>query len=183
MKKLVLSFSLLIGLFLSATAQESDSKYKVSLGPEYLYTFGDVAEFYSMGYGASLQGELKLTPKLSVTASGGYLTLSVSKLYKQVVEPWGAEPQNTIIYPAKAGLKYSLFKNIYAAAEAGAAISPNEVARATSFAYAGGLGTSFAVSSKSSLDLGLRYEAWSLNANDTYSFIGIRAAYVFGFGK
>lgn len=180
MKHIILSLTLITGLFFSANAQQ-DAKYKVSLGGEYLYTMGNVAEFYGMGYGASLQGEYKLLPKLSILASGGYMVLSVSKLYKDIYSPWGQKFSNTTIYPVKAGLKYNFYKSFYAAAEAGAAISPNKVARETSFAYAGGLGTSFVVSEKSSLDLGLRYEAWALSTKNTYSFVGIRAAYAFEF--
>ncbi len=182
MKKIVGSLALIIGLSFSALAQDETPKYKVSLGGEFLYVIGNAVEFHNVGYGASLQGEYKLTPKLNVTASGGYISLGVSKLYKDIYSPWLTESiKNPILYPVKAGLKYNFHKKIYAAAEAGAAIAPSNAIRATSFAYAGGLGTNFEVSSKSSIDVGVRYEAWSLNANNTYSFVGLRAAYVFGF--
>lgn len=181
MKHLILSLSLLAGLFFSASAQQQDSKYKVSLGGELLYALGNTAEFYNIGYGASVLGEYKLSPKLNITASGGYTIVSVSKLYKDIYSPWGIDYKDLVIYPAKAGLKYNFHKNFYAAAEAGAAISPDQDARETSFAYAGGLGAILPVSSKSSFDIGLRYESWALSASNSYSFAGLRAAYVFGF--
>lgn len=181
MKHIILSLALIIGIFFSISAQEQASKYNVSLGGEFLYTLGSAAEFYSAGYGASLQGEYKLLPKLSITASGGYISLSVSKLYKDIFTPWNTELSSKIFYPVKAGLKYNFHKNFYAGAEAGAAISKDQNARANSLAYAGGLGTTFVISPKSSLDIGIRYEAWALSVNNTYSFGGLRAAYVFGF--
>ncbi len=182
MKKLVGSLALIIGLTFSVLAQDQTSKYKVSLGGEFLYPVGEqVMEYYSNGYGASLQVEYKLTPKLNVTASGGYISLSLSKLYKEIYTPWNVELSNKIFYPVKAGLKYNFYKSFYAAAEGGASISKDKAVRETSFAYAAGVGTNFVISAKSSIDLGVRYESWALNANNSYSFAGLRAAYVFGF--
>ena len=182
MKHLILSFSLIAGILFSATAQEKSSKYKVSLGPEFLYPLGSTAEFYSSGYGASLQGQYKLSPKLSATLTAGYNSVATSKLYKAIFTPWGGNVSNTIVYPAKAGLKYIFHKNFYVVADAGAAISPKPLVRETSFAYSGGVGTSFEISSKSSIDVGIRYEEWALSTSNRYSFAVIRAAYVFGFG-
>lgn len=181
MKRILLSFSLIAGLIFSALAQQQDPNFKVSVGGEFLYAVGDVTKFYDFGYGASLQGEYKLSPKLSATASGGYVILAVSKLYEAIYSPWGVKFDNSTFYPVKGGLKYKFHPNFYAAGEAGAAISKNQAVRATSFAYAGGLGAAFPFSSKSSLDVGLRYEAWALSTKDVYSFVGLRAAYVFGF--
>ena len=182
MKKLLGSLVLIISLSFSALAQDEGPKYKVSLGGEFLYVIGNAVEFHNVGYGASLQGEYKLSPKLNVTASGGYISLGVSKLYNDIYSPWlNGSVKSPILYPVKAGLKYKFHKKIYAAAEAGAAIAEPNAVRGTSFAYAGGLGTNFEVSSKSSIDVGIRYEGWSLNTNNTYSFVGLRAAYVFGF--
>lgn len=182
MNKFLGSLTLIIALSFSAMAQEQAPKYKVSLGGEFLYTIGSAAEFYDMAYGASLQVEYKLAPKLNVTASGGYMSLQVSKLYQDIFEPWVTEKiPNSIVYPVKAGLKYTFYKNFYAAAEAGAALAEPNAVRGTSFAYSGGFGTNFDVSPKSTIDVGLRYEAWALSTSDTYSFIGLRAAYAFGF--
>ncbi|RZK43015.1 MAG: hypothetical protein EOO90_05000 [Pedobacter sp.] len=179
MKKLILSFALVTGLALSSFAQ--DSKYKLSLGGELLGAIGDATEFYSIGYGGSFQAEYKLNEKLNLTASGAYVMLSVSQRYKDIYSPWGVEVENSTFYPVKAGLKYSVYKNIYLAGEAGASISKDKLVRETSFAYSGGVGTSLPISKRSALDLGLRYEAWSLNSSNTYSFVGLRAAYAFGF--
>ncbi len=183
MKQFLLSFSLLTGIAFSAIAQQQDSKIKVSVGGEYLIAAGGSAEYLGSGYGASLQGEYTILPKLNLTASAAYISLAASKLYKEIYEPWfGAKIPNSIYYPVKAGAKYYLHKNFYAAAEAGASIT-NEKNSETSFAYAGGIGGSFAISPKSSIDIGVRYETWALSVNSRDTFVGVRAAYRFGFGK
>ncbi|MES2418064.1 MAG: outer membrane beta-barrel protein [Bacteroidota bacterium] len=181
MKKILLSFSLIIGLLFSAMAQKQDSKYKISVGAEVLIPSGSAAEYNGTGYGASVQGEYKLLPNLSATLSGAYISLPYSKLYKEMVDPWLTSPlKNRVYYPVKGGAKYYFGKYFYGAAEAGASIT-TDVSSATSFAYAGGLGTSLSIAEKSNLDLGIRYETWALSTSSTVSFIGVRAAYAFGF--
>ncbi len=183
MKQFLLSFSLLACLSFCAVAQQQDSKIKLSVGGEYLIAVGNSAEYLGAGYGASLQGEYTILPKLNLTASAAYISLAASKLYKEIYEPWyGAKIPNSVYYPVKAGAKYYLHKNFYAAAEAGASITTEE-GRETSFAYAGGIGGSFAISAKSSIDIGVRYETWALSINSKDTFVGVRAAYRFGFGK
>ncbi len=181
MKQIILSFFLITGLFLSANAQQ-DAKYKVSLGGEFLNPVGSSAEVYGVGYGASVKGEYKLTPKLAATLSLGYNMVTITKLYKAIFTPWGGNVEDVVVFPAKAGLKYQLNKIFYIAAEAGAAVS-QESTRKTSFAYAGGIGSSFEISSNAGIDLGLRYEEWAVTAKNRDSFAALRVAYVFGFGK
>lgn len=180
MKNIFLSLFLISGLFFSVNAQQ-EAKYKASLGAELLYATGSTAEFYNIGYGASVQGEYKLSPKLDATLSGGYMVLTLNKLYKEIFEPWNNTLGDKTFYPVKAGLKYNFHKRYYGLAEGGASFSKDKVARGTSFAYAAGVGTSFVISTRSSLDLGLRYEEWAVTSSDRLSFAGIRAAYVFGF--
>jgi hypothetical protein len=181
MKHIILSLFLITGLFFSASAQQQDAKYKVSLGGELLYALGSTAEAYNIGYGASIQGEYVLTPKLNATLSGGYVIQTLSKVYKEIFLPWDDTIGDKTFYPVKAGLKYNFYNSFYAAAEAGAAISKDKVARGNSFAYAAVIGTRFVISEKSSLDLGIRFEEWAVSSTDRLSFGGIRAAYVFGF--
>ena len=89
-----------------------------------------------------------------------------------------------IRYPIKAGIKY-YFGKIYGAAEGGIAISLAKN-RNSSFVFAGGVGTSFSVSQKSNIDVGIRYEGWSSYVESNTktkisTFVGLRAAYAFGF--
>jgi hypothetical protein len=180
MKKILLMFSLLAGLTFTAIAQQQDSKYKVSIGGEYLIPAGSTAEYNGNSIGASIQGEYKLLPKLSVTASAGYMQISYSKLFKEIWKPWLGDLSASTFYPVKGGAKYFVLKNVYAMGEAGAAIT-TEKDRSTSFAYAGGLGTAINFSKKSSIDVSARYETWALSSSSKSTFIGIRAAYAFGF--
>ncbi|RYG16619.1 MAG: hypothetical protein EOO07_12900, partial [Chitinophagaceae bacterium] len=133
--KQFLSLFLLAGLFFSASAQQQDAKYKVSLGGELLYALGSTSEAYNIGYGASLQGEYALTPKLNVTLSGAYITQTLNKLYKEIFLPWNDSIGDKTFYVAKGGGKYSFYKNYYVSAEGGVAISKDKVARGNSFAY------------------------------------------------
>ena len=179
--KPLLSLFLLAGLFFSASAQQQDTKYKVSVGGELMSALGSTAEFYNIGYGASLQGEYRLSSKLSATLSGGYILQTVNKLYKEIFLPWDVSIDDKTFYVAKVGGKYNFYKRYYAAAEGGVAISKDKVARGNSFAYAAVIGTSFEISKRSSIDVGIRFEEWAVSSRDRLSFGGLRAAYVFGF--
>ena len=179
--KHLLSLFFIACLFFSANAQQQDAKYKVSAGGELMSALGSTAEFYNIGYGGSVQGEYILSPKLSVTLSGGYIIQTVNKLYKEIFLPWGVSIGDKTFYVAKAGGKYHFYKNYYAAAEGGVAISKDKVARGNSFAYAAVVGTSFEISKKSSIDVSVRFEEWAVSSRDRLSFGGLRAAYVFGF--
>ena len=178
--KYILSLFLIAGLFFSARAQQ-DTKFKVSVGGELMSALGSTAEFYDIGYGASLQGEYRFSPKLSATLSGGYMLQTLNKVYKEIFLPWNNTVDDKAFYVAKAGVKYHFYKNYYAAAEGGVAISKDKVARGNSFAYAGVVGTSFEISKRSSIDLSVRFEEWAVTSRDRLTFGGLRAAYVFAF--
>lgn len=171
MKKVLLSLLMVAGLGLAASAQTEGAVNKISVGPEFLLPMGTLGDVYSLGYGGSVQGEFNVAPSLNLTASAGYISLTPKKEFKD----FGFE--NSGVVPVKAGAKYYFGGNFYGAGELGAAFSTNE-GGSTAFVYAPTLGASFAVSDKSSIDLGIRYEGWSNNG--TSSFIGIRAAFAFG---
>jgi hypothetical protein len=181
--KHLLTLFFIVGLFFSASAQQQDSKYKVSVGGELMSALGSTAEFYNIGYGASAQGEYRLSPKLSATLSGAYIIQTLNKVYKEIFLPWSGPIGDKTFYVGKAGAKYNFYKRYYAAAEGGVAISKDKVARGNSFAYAAIVGTSFEISKKSSIDVGIRFEEWAVTSRDRLTFGGVRAAYVFGFGK
>jgi hypothetical protein len=185
MKKLILSFAIVIGLAFTANAQTEGAVNKISIGGDFLYpATGLLAESYNLGYGGSLAGEYNIYKKLNVTLSAGYLAM----VYKQKVKDIYVEispdiTKNDVSYPVRAGAKY-YFGKIYGAADAGVAISLDND-RNSSFIFAGGFGTSYSVSPKSSIDVGVRYEGWSsyaeANTKTTISsFVGLRAAYSFG---
>lgn len=180
MKTFLLILVLITCSFVTVMAQTQSSAavHKVSIGAELAFPTGDLATSYGFGYGVSAQGEYNVLPNLNATISGGYLELAYSKLYKDLWQPWlDYKLKNTVVYPVKAGAKYYFGKRYYSAAEVGAAITSEE-GRATALSFAGGFGTSIAISPKSSVDVGARYEVWSMNGTTT--FIGVRAAYSFG---
>lgn len=181
MKATLFSFLIIAGFCFSAAAQTSDSKYTISLGPEYYLPVFKTAEVNAGSMAASLQGSYRFSSKLQATGSAGIVSVAVSKLYKELWEPWYATSyKNTIFFPVKGGLKYYITDRFYAAAEAGAAVA-KETYSNTSFAYAGGIGSTLKISERSALDISAKYETWALNVNSTSTFLGLRAAYAFGF--
>lgn len=176
MKKLLLSLALISGLSLAANAQKEGPVNKISIGAEFVYPVGLFADSYKIGYGGSIMGEYNVLKKLNLTGSVGYTSLTYTKELKSTYESIGLPTSNVVYYPAKLGVKY-YYKKLYGAAEIGGAIS-NEKSRSTALTYAGGIGTSFSVSPKSSIDVGVRYEEWNLNGR--FPFVGLRAAYAFG---
>lgn len=186
MKKLILSLVIVIGLTFAAKGQSEGAVSKISIGGDFLYpSTGLMSDSYRLGFGGSLEGEYHVYKKLNITLSAGYLAM----VYQQEVKDLWANTfpdstKNDVSYPIKAGVKY-YFGKIYGAANAGVALSLDKD-RNSSFIFAGSLGTSYSVSPKSSLDVGIRYEGWSSyaesNTKTTIStFFGIRAAYSFGF--
>lgn len=185
MKKLILSFAIIIALFSTANAQKEGAINKISIGGDFLYpATGLLADSYNLGYGGSLQGEYNIYKKLNITLSAGYLAMTYKQEIKDV---WAItfpdSTKNDVSYPIKAGVKY-YFGKIYGAADAGIALSLDND-RNSSFIFSGGFGTSYSVSPKSSIDVGVRYEGWSSYAESNTkttisSFVGLRAAYSFG---
>ncbi|WP_199140807.1 hypothetical protein [Pedobacter sp. ASV12] len=171
MKKLLLSLALVAGLGLAASAQTEGAVSKLSVGAEFALPVGDLSTGYSLGYGGSLQYEHTVAKSFNLTGSAGYISMSPKKEWKDL----GFKNQGTI--PVKVGGKYYFGGNFYGVAELGAAFS-TETGGSTAFAYSPGLGASFSVADKSSLDFGVRYEGWSNNG--TASFVGLRLAYAFG---
>ncbi len=191
MKKLLLSFALVVGLGLAANAQKEGPVNKISIGPDFLYPFGTVtdlgklSDYYKLGYGGSIMGEYNITKKLNLTGSIGYMSLAYSKKVKDANVGTTVNTDNNVYYPIKLGAKY-YFGPVYAAADAGVGLSLEDDRNST-FAFSGTVGKTFSVSPKSSIDLGIRYEGWSMYRNqvgitfvDNYSFVGIRLAYAFG---
>ncbi len=175
MKKLILSFAFVAGLGLAANAQTEGAVRKLSIGGEYGFPTESGSKDLTYA-GASLQFEQPVAKALNLTFNGGYISKMFTGDAKDALKALNLKTSYGII-PVKAGLKYYFGGNFYAAGEAGAAF-PAESGGSTAFAFAPGLGASFSVADKSSLDFGLRYETWSNNGSS--SFVGLRAAYAFG---
>lgn len=181
MKKLLLSLSFIIGLSLVTKAQTEGPVHKITVGPDVMYPFGLAADSYKLGYGGSVMGEYNIGKKLNLTAYVGYSKLA----YKSEVKKLYTDLKDDFYIPIRLGAKY-YFGPVYGAADAGIGLSLKED-RNSSFAYTATVGKAFSVSPKSSLDIGVRYEGWSMYRDqvgitfvDNYSFVGLRLAYVFG---
>lgn len=175
MKKLLLSLALVAGLGLAANAQTEGAARKLSVGAEFGFPTGDNSKD-NMIVGGSLQYEHPVAKSFNITLSGGYLSNMLTGDTKKAYESLGLKTSMGYV-PVKAGGKYYFGGNFYGAAELGATFG-TESGSGTAFTYAPGLGASFSLADKSSLDFGVRYESWSNNG--TASFIGLRAAFAFG---
>jgi len=175
MKKLLLSLALVAGLGLAANAQTEGAVKKLSVGAEFGFPTGDNSKD-NLIVGGSLQYEHPVAKSFNITLSGGYLSNMLTGDTKKAYEALGWKTSAGYV-PVKAGGKYYFGGNFYGAAELGATFG-TESGAGTAFTYAPGLGASFSLADKSSLDFGVRYESWSNNG--TLSFIGLRAAYAFG---
>ncbi len=175
MKKLLLSLALVAGLGLAANAQTEGAVRKLSVGAEFGFPTGDNSKD-NLIVGGSLQYEHPVASSFNITLSGGYLSRMITGDSKKVLEAFG-QKTNYGYVPVKAGGKYYFGGNFYGAAELGATFATTS-GGGTAFTYAPGLGASFSIADKSSLDFGVRYESWSNNG--TVSFVGLRAAYAFG---
>jgi len=175
MKKLLLSLALVAGLGLAANAQTEGAVKKLSVGAEFGFPTGDGSKDNFI-VGGSLQYEHPVASSFNITLSGGYLSSMITGDTKKAAEVLGLKTSYGFV-PVKAGGKYYFGGNFYGAAELGATFATTS-GGGTAFTYAPGLGASFSIADKSSLDFGVRYESWSNNG--TASFIGLRAAYAFG---
>lgn len=176
MKKLLLSLTFVAGLGFAASAQTEGAVRKLSIGGDYGFPTESGSKDISY-VGGSLQFEQPVAKSLNLTLSGGYLSRMATGDTKDALKALGLQTSVGFI-PVKAGAKYYFGGNFYGAGELGASFSA-ESNGSTGFAYAPGLGASFSLADKSSLDFGIRYEGWSYDGGST-SFVGLRLAYAFG---
>jgi hypothetical protein len=169
-------FSVLILLVSSVKAQRSN----IVIGPELNLPTGNATNQSPIGYGGYLKGEVGLSEKFSLTASGGI----TSFMGKKILGP----RQPTMSYvPLKAGLKYYTEGNFYFEGQLGASFMVNgNTSRA--FVWSPGVGSFIrSRNSNNQFDIGFRYEGWTssrtLNTAEknytTFSFFSLRAGYAF----
>jgi len=176
MKKLLLSLALITGFGLAANAQTERALRKLSLGADFGIPIGDFSKDRIL-VGGSLLYEHPISQSFSLTGSVGFLSKQLTGDTKAEFKASGW-PTSVSNIPVKAGGKYYFGRYFYATAELGAAFTTSS-GGGVGFIYAAGIGSSFSISKKSSIDLGVRYENWSYNAG-TDRFIGLRVAYSFG---
>jgi hypothetical protein len=163
MMKRILSLLILLNLSFFAVAQEKVINDKLAIGLELGFKPGD-ANRNSRGelLGINLQYERGLSKTFFITGSAGYLLGN------------GAAG----LIPLKGGVKYLFHPNIYATAETGVILHFASVGNMGSLVLSPGMGFRIPVSSKSSIDLGLRYDRWQIN-KEKQRYMSIRLAYTF----
>jgi len=166
MKKLLL-IAHVVCFRMAASAQTQGAVQKLSVGAE-VGLLTDQGTQNLLLAGGSVFYEHPIAKSFNLTGSIGYLSLFSTQ--KDV-------PGSIGYTSIKAGGKYYFGGNFYAAGEVGATIQRE--GGIGLFAFSPGLGASFSVAEKSSLDFGLRYENWSKDSNSN-GFIALRAAYAFG---
>lgn len=162
------------GLFTYTTVHaQKNNQPKISLGADFGFPVGNFSNVINYAVGGSLLYQNPITERFELTGNVGYLRLNGKE--RNIINIKYSEG----FIPIKAGARYFLLENFYAAAELGASISTaSGSGSGTSFVYAPALGVEFPVSDTGAVDVGLRYESWS-RSNGTRSFIGIRAGYNF----
>ncbi len=166
MKKLLLSLALVAGLGIAAYAQTEGAVQKLSIGADVGFLTDEGTKNFLLA-GGSAYYEHPIAKSFNLTGSVGYLSLFSTE----------KDVSGSIGYTSlKAGGKYYFGGNFYAAGEVGGTIQRE--GGIGLFAFAPGLGASFSIAEKSSLEFGLRYETWSKQGSS--SFLGLRASYAFG---
>lgn len=129
----------------------------------------------SVGYGASLKGEIPFAQSpVALTLTAAYMQYNYKDSFISFVgTPQTLHPQ---FAPLKAGIRYQAGPGFYSEGELGEAIRLNNGSGGL-FDYSVGIGFFVPIDSKSALDIGIRYEAYSENQ---YRQTGIKIAYRFG---
>ncbi|MCY1534298.1 hypothetical protein D9M68_696640 [compost metagenome] len=168
MRKISFILAIIICFSLSSVAQNSHTINKMSLGLDFGFPAGDANNGVLL-LGLNLQYEYPVSQSTSLTGSAGYsFQFSTGK---------GGSSNGNL--PLKIGGKQYLNQNLYVTAETGVIFNLISYGQTTSFAFSPGLGLSLPTPTKSSIDLGLRYEKW-VNPDSPLSFFALRAAYAFG---
>ncbi len=169
MKKLILSVMIVLGASSLAMAQ-SDSKFKVSIGPELSFATGAFSNTHSFGIGGSIQAEVLLQQHLYGTATLGIISYN-GKSYGA-----GTKFKGATFIPVRVGVKYFLSGGVYGAAQLGVAFLNN--GGGSAFAYSPQLGYEFKTKSEKAIDASFKYDGYSVSGG-TLGAIGFRVAYIF----
>lgn len=162
-----------ICLFQFAQAQNETSgrnDFAVSAG----FELGLPAQsIYSVGLGGSLKLEVPVAHKFSVSATGGFTTMT----YKSTFSRAFGSPGSDTYVPLKGGVKYYASQGFYLEGELGTTLETSHDSRSL---FAWSLGPGFVIPvnhDKSGVDLGFRYESWG---GSQVRQTGVRVAYRFG---
>ena len=167
MKKIIL-LSLAGCCMITAVLAQKKDNVKFSVGAEVALTTGNFSNTHSVGIGATGQLEIPLQEKLNGIAYGGIMLFN-GKSYGP-----GLKFKGATIIPVRVGIKYFLTGSVYTNLQAGLAFIGG-YGTGTSFSYSPQLGYEFQTNSGKSIDLTLKYDAYT---KGSLSSFGLRLAYI-----
>ena len=168
-KKVLLPF---LGLLMTGLVNAQDAqKFRFSVGPELSFASGSFAITHSVGFGATIQGEIPLQQNLYGTATTGFIVYGGKS-----VAGTNLKATSQTIIPIKVGIKYFFVNGFYGAAQIGVGILGNN-AKGTAFAYTPQIGYEFKTKSGKAVDATFKYDGYSKNG--TIEAVGFRLAYIF----
>ncbi|MDN3655773.1 hypothetical protein QWZ08_09070 [Ferruginibacter paludis] len=171
MKKIMVCMMVALGTSFVTMAQ-TDSKFKVSLGPELSFASGAFSNTHSFGIGGTIQAEVLLQEHLYGTATFGVIS------YNGKSNGVGTKNKGQTFLPLRVGVKYFLAGGIYGAFQTGVAFLNN--GQGTAFAYSPQLGYEFNTKSGKAVDATFKYDGYSgAKTLGTVGALGFRLAYIF----
>lgn len=172
----LLGLSVLVGAssFAQSEKKKESGGTTFSIGAEAALPIGkDLKDLWSFGVGGSAKAAINVFDGGDVTISAGYISFMGKTIGGVKVNALGT-------IPVKAGLRFKLGESFYGEPQLGYTIAKvsGTSGNLNGFTYAAGFGYM-----ASSVDIGVRYEAWTKSENGVSaspSFIGLRVGYSFG---
>jgi outer membrane protein W len=184
MKRKLITMLVAFGMSVAGVAQIGP----LSVGAELALPTGDFGESYPLGYGASLQYEHPIGDKLGITATAGYILLSVDDAASTFIE-------KSSMMPIQLGAKYYLSTRgagLYGHVQAGVhsvSVTTKDLdlgflgtipGTSSSESYvSGAIGLGYMLNNK--IDVGLRYNIISpdsdIDGASASNYLGVRVAY------
>jgi len=154
---------------IQVVAQKKPTTHKsvFSIGADAYLPIGDMADYWSLGVGGSLQGAFYLSDKLAITVNAGYINYFGKKLifYKQ---------DDLKVIPVMGGIKYGITNNLYVHGQAGLSFWSLSGSNENDFTWNLGLGYNIT----HSLDLALKFNSIGTNGSASNA-VGLRLGYNF----
>lgn len=155
----------------------------VSIGPELNLPSGGFSGGTSVGFGATVKGELGVLEKFAITAQVSYVRFPGQRI-------WSGRTEGINAGTAKIGLKYYPSELFYLEGQLGSAFTDQRMLR-NQFVVSPGVGTFLKNRNNGSyIDLGIRYENWNgykrnqnqdmiIKENFLNGFFALRVSYAF----
>lgn len=156
MKKILFAILFVVGAAGTSFAQSSSETGKFSIGLNAGLPIGSAHDVSSFAGGLDLKYDLPIATGTFFTISGGYTRFFYKGEVKDALKSIGIDKSGQGFIPLKAGVKHYFDQGFYGEGQLGAVFS-TESGGGTGFAYAPGIGYTFA----GGFDLGVRYEGWS----------------------